>query len=108
MVDGDEATPEAIEERLGREGTAGVVFAVRVPGRAQTAWFTLKSIVDLSAPGPPALRKLDVTVLHGVLLGPLLAIDEAGLAEERSCRTRTTPPRRWRGWPPATCRWPSS
>ncbi len=83
VVDGDEATPEAIDERLGREGTRGVVFAVRVPGRAQTAWFTLKSIVDLSALGPPALRKLDVTVLQGVLLGPLLAIDEAALAEQR-------------------------
>lgn len=82
VVDGDEATAEAIEERLGREGTAGVVFAVRVPGRAQTAWFTLKSLVDLSALGPPALRKLDVTVLHGVLLGPLLAIDEAALADQ--------------------------
>jgi uncharacterized protein (DUF1015 family) len=82
VVDGDETTAEAIEERLGREGTAGVVFAVRVPGRAQTAWFTLKPIVDLSALGPPALRKLDVTVLHGVLLGPLLAIDEEAMAEQ--------------------------
>ncbi|HXJ21079.1 MAG TPA: DUF1015 domain-containing protein [Polyangia bacterium] len=82
IADGDEATPEAIEERLGREGTAGLVFAMRVPGRAQTAWFTLKSIVDLSALGPPALRKLDVTVLHGVLLGPLLAIDETAMAEQ--------------------------
>jgi len=82
VVDGDEATAEAIEERLGREGTAGVVFAVRVPGRAQTAWFTLKPIVDLSALGPPALRKLDLTVLHGVLMGPLLAIDEEAMAEQ--------------------------
>jgi uncharacterized protein (DUF1015 family) len=82
VVDGDEATPEAIEERLGREGTAGVVFAMRVPGRAQTTWFSLKPIVDLSALGPPVLRKLDVTVLHGVLLAPLLGIDEAALEEQ--------------------------
>jgi uncharacterized protein (DUF1015 family) len=83
IVDGHEDSAEAIEERLGREGTAGVVFAVRIPGRAQTAWFTLKPIVDLSALGPPTLCKLDVTVLHGVLLGPLLAIDEAALADQR-------------------------
>ena len=82
IVEGDEATADAIEERLGREGTAGVVFAVRVPERAQTSWFTLKSLVDLSALGPPVLCKLDVTVLHGVLLGPLLAIDEAALADQ--------------------------
>ncbi len=82
VVDGDETTAQAIEERLAREGMAGVVFAVRVPGRAQTAWFTLKPIVDLSALGPPAIRKLDVTVLHGVLLGPLLAIDEEALAAQ--------------------------
>jgi uncharacterized protein (DUF1015 family) len=82
IVDGDEATSEAIEERLGREGTAGVVFAARVPGRARTTWFTLKSIVDLSALGPPALRKLDVTVLHGVILAPLLGIDAAAMESQ--------------------------
>jgi uncharacterized protein (DUF1015 family) len=82
IVDGDEATAEAIEERLGREGTAGVVFAVRVPARERTAWFSLKSIVDLSALGPPALRKLDVTVLHGVILAPILGIDAAALESQ--------------------------
>ncbi len=82
IVEGDEATAEAIEERLGREGTAGVVFAVRVPGAARTTWFTLKSIVDLSALGPPALRKLDVTVLHGVILAPLLGIDAAAMESQ--------------------------
>ncbi|HEY5090454.1 MAG TPA: DUF1015 domain-containing protein [Polyangia bacterium] len=82
IVEGDETTAEAIEERLGREGTGGVVFAVRVPGRATTTWFTLKSFVDLSALGPPALRKLDVTVLHGVILGSLLGIDAAAMASQ--------------------------
>jgi uncharacterized protein (DUF1015 family) len=82
VVDGDEATAAAIEDRLGRAGTAGVVFAVRVPGRAQTTWFTLKSIVDLSALGPPALRKLDVTVLHGVILAPILGIDAAAMESQ--------------------------
>ena len=82
IVEGDEATAPAIEERLGREGTAGVVFAARVPGREGTTWFTLKSFVDLSALGPPALRKLDVTVLHGVILAPLLGIDAAALESQ--------------------------
>jgi uncharacterized protein (DUF1015 family) len=82
IVDGDEATAPAIEERLGREGTAGVVFAVRVPGREHTTWFTLKSIVDLSALGPPALRQLDVTVLHGVILAPILGIDAAAMESQ--------------------------
>jgi uncharacterized protein (DUF1015 family) len=82
VVDGDEATAPAIEERLGREGTAGVVFAVRVPGREHTTWFTLKSIVDLSALGPPALRQLDVTVLHSVILAPILGIDAAAMESQ--------------------------
>jgi uncharacterized protein (DUF1015 family) len=43
---------------------------------------TLKPILDLSALGPPALRKLDVTVLHGVILGPLLAIDAEAMAKQ--------------------------
>ncbi len=82
IADGDESTPEAIEARLGRAGTAGVVFAVRVPGRPGTTWMTLKSFVDLSALGPPALRRLDVTVLHGVILAPILRIDEAALESQ--------------------------
>jgi uncharacterized protein (DUF1015 family) len=79
---GDERTPEAIEARLAQEGAARVVFAVRVPGESATTWFALKPIVDLSALGPPSLRKLDVTVLHGVILGSLLGIDAEALANQ--------------------------
>ena len=80
---GDERTPEAIEARLARDGATGrVVFAVRVPGEAATTWFALKSYVDLSGLGPPAIRKLDVTVLHGVILGSLLGIDAEALASQ--------------------------
>jgi uncharacterized protein (DUF1015 family) len=79
---GDERTPEAIEARLAREGASRVVFAVRVPGESATTWFALKPIVDLSALGPPSLRKLDVTVLHGVILGSLLGIDAEALANQ--------------------------
>ncbi len=83
IAGGNEATADAIEARLEREGRGGkVVLAVRVPGEAATSWFTLKSFVDLSALGPRALRGLDVTVLHGVILGPLLGIDAAALASQ--------------------------
>jgi uncharacterized protein (DUF1015 family) len=82
VVEGEEATALAIEARLAREGAGRVVFAVRVPQRTTTTWFTLKSFVDLSALGPPALRKLDVTVLHGVILGSILRIDAAALASQ--------------------------
>jgi uncharacterized protein (DUF1015 family) len=84
IVQGDETTAEAIEARLVREREKAekrVVFAVRAPGRP-TIWMALKSILDLSALGPPALRNLDVTVLHGVILGPLLAIDAEALAKQ--------------------------
>jgi uncharacterized protein (DUF1015 family) len=79
---GDETTAAAIEERLARQGSQGVVFAVRAPGRPSTVWLSLKKFLDLSALGPPALRGLDVTVLHGVILGPLLAIDAEALARQ--------------------------
>jgi uncharacterized protein (DUF1015 family) len=55
---------------------------VRAPGRPFTVWLSLKPILDLSALGPPSLRNLDVTVLHGVILGPLLAIDAEALAKQ--------------------------
>jgi uncharacterized protein (DUF1015 family) len=83
---GDERTAGAIEERLGRarqEATAGrAVFALRVRGERETTWLAQKPIVDLSALGPPALRNLDVTVLHGVLLAPLLGIDAAAMERQ--------------------------
>jgi uncharacterized protein (DUF1015 family) len=83
ITGGDERTAEAIEARLAREGASGrVAFAVRVPGESATTWFALKSIVDLSALGPPSLRNLDVTVLHGVILSSLLGIDAAALASQ--------------------------
>jgi len=79
---GDETTAAAIEARLARDGAKRVVFAVRAPGRPFTVWLALKPILDLSALGPPTLRNLDVTVLHGVILGPLLAIDAEALAKQ--------------------------
>ena len=82
ISEGEETTAAAIEARLAREGADRVVFAVRAPGRPSTVWMALKPILDLSALGPPALRKLDVTVLHGVILGPLLAIDAEAMAKQ--------------------------
>ena len=82
IAQGDETTAAAIEARLARDGAKRVVFAVRAPGRPSTVWLTLKPILDLSALGPPTLRNLDVTVLHGVILGPLLAIDAEALAKQ--------------------------
>jgi uncharacterized protein (DUF1015 family) len=85
---GEEHDVAAIENRLAREsrgarGAAGrVVFAVRVAGERQTTWLALRPDADLAALGPPALRQLDVTVLHGVLLGPVLGIDAGALARQ--------------------------
>jgi uncharacterized protein (DUF1015 family) len=81
-----EADPDAIEARLAGEGKKRVVFAVRVPGDRETTWLALRPRVDLSALGPPALQKLDVTVLHGVLLGPLLGIDAGAMAKQAFLR----------------------
>jgi uncharacterized protein (DUF1015 family) len=53
IVEGNEDTPAAIEERLAREGVDRVTFAVRVPGNAAT-----------------------------IILAPLLAIDEEAMANQ--------------------------
>src|SRR5262245_58687282 len=82
VSEGKETTAAEIEARLAREGENRVVFAIRAPGRSSTFWLALKPILDLSALGPPALRNLDVTVLHGVILGPLLAIDAEAMARQ--------------------------
>jgi uncharacterized protein (DUF1015 family) len=82
VSEGSETTAPEIEARLARDGAERVVFAIRAPGRASTFWLALKPILDLSALGPPALRNLDVTVLHGVILGPILAIDADAMARQ--------------------------
>ena len=79
---GEERDVTAIETRLLRAGAGRVVFAVRVAGERQTTWLALRPDADLAALGPPALRQLDVTVLHGVLLGPVLGIDAGALAKQ--------------------------
>jgi uncharacterized protein (DUF1015 family) len=87
VIPGDETTAQAVEARLAQlsvaeDGSPRVVFGLRAAGKRGPTWLVLKPIVDLSALGPPALRNLDVTVLHGVLLGPLLGIDAAAMAKQ--------------------------
>jgi uncharacterized protein (DUF1015 family) len=81
VSEGTETTVAAIEARLRHEGETRVTLALRQPGRAGTTWFGVRSDADLSSLGPPALRGLDVSVLHGLLLGPLLGIDAAAMAK---------------------------
>jgi uncharacterized protein (DUF1015 family) len=78
---GGEATADALEARLLREGSARVTFALRDAGGG-TTWYRLRPDADLSPLGPPALQGLDVTVLHGLLLGPLLGVDQAAMAKQ--------------------------
>jgi hypothetical protein len=87
VIPGEETTAQAVEARLqqlsvGEDGQPRVVFGLRAAGKRGPTWLVLKPIVDLSALGPPALRSLDCTVLHGVLLGPLLGIDAAAMAKQ--------------------------
>jgi uncharacterized protein (DUF1015 family) len=87
IIQGDETTAQAVEARLaqlgvGEDGQPRVAFGIRAARKSGPTWLVLKSIVDLSALGPPVLRSLDVTVLHGVLLGPLLGIDAAAMARQ--------------------------
>jgi hypothetical protein len=82
VTEGSETGAHAIEHRLAQEGAARVTFALRQAGVARTLWLALRPDADLSALGPPALQGLDVTVLHGLLLGPLLGIDAAAMAKQ--------------------------
>ncbi|MES1172238.1 MAG: DUF1015 domain-containing protein [Bacteroidota bacterium] len=79
---GNETDASSIERRLVDEGRRRVTFALRVAGVAETVWLGLREDADLSPLGPPALRGLDVTVLHGLVLGPLLGIDAAAMARQ--------------------------
>jgi uncharacterized protein (DUF1015 family) len=79
---GEEVKGDAIQDRLLSEGKRRVTFAVRAAGLVGTTWLGLRADADLSSLGPPALQGLDVTVLHGLVLGPLLGIDAAAMARQ--------------------------
>ena len=79
---GDERDALSVERRLAVEGARRVTFAVCASGKAGTLWLGLRPNADLSSLGPPALRGLDVSVLHGLVLGPMLGIDAAAMARQ--------------------------
>jgi uncharacterized protein (DUF1015 family) len=79
---GDERDAVAIGERLRREGEVAVSFALRRPGQSQTTWLRLRKEADLSRLGPPTLGCLDVSVLHGLILDPLLGIGAEAMAKQ--------------------------
>jgi uncharacterized protein (DUF1015 family) len=82
VIEGKEETPAAIEQRLLAEGAKTVAFGLRRAGVAGVTWLRLKPDADISRLGPPTLARLDVSVLHGLLLGPLLGIDAAAMAKQ--------------------------
>jgi uncharacterized protein (DUF1015 family) len=77
-----ESDAASISDRLRREGEHAVSFAVRRPKQAQTLWLRLRKNADLSRLGPPTLGCLDVSVLHGLILDPLLGIGAEAMAKQ--------------------------
>jgi uncharacterized protein (DUF1015 family) len=81
---GREKDAAAIGEKLRREGEAAVSFAVRRPQQETTLWLRLRKDADLSKLGPPTLGCLDVSVLHGLILDPLLGIGAEAMAKQQN------------------------
>ena len=82
VVSGSEEDAAAIEERLRREGEKTVTFGLRRAGAAGTTWLKLRPDANLARLGPPTLARLDVSVLHGLLLDPLLGIGSEAMASQ--------------------------
>jgi uncharacterized protein (DUF1015 family) len=82
VVSGSEEDAAAIEERLRRDGEKTVTFGLRRAGAAGTTWLKLRPDANLARLGPPALARLDVSVLHGLVLDPLLGIGSAAMASQ--------------------------
>jgi uncharacterized protein (DUF1015 family) len=84
VEDGDERDAASIGERLRREGEAAVSFAVRRPKQERTTWLRLRKDADLSRLGPKTLGCLDVSVLHGLILDPILGIGAEAMAKQQN------------------------
>ena len=81
---GQESDAVRLGERLRRAGEATVAFAVRRPQQADTLWLRLRKNADLSRLGPPTLGCLDVSVLHGLILDPILGIGAEAMAKQQN------------------------
>ena len=81
---GDEHDAASIAERMRREGETAVTFAVRRPKQDRTTWLRLRKDADLSRLGPKALGCLDVSVLHGLILDPILGIGAEAMAKQQN------------------------
>ena len=62
---------------LSEKGSVAPTFALALPGRASLDYLTLRNDVDPPIPGPPVVKRLDVTILHTLLLERLLGITRA-------------------------------
>jgi len=82
VASGSEDDAAAIEKRLRQEGEKTVCLALRRAGAAGTTWLKLRAGADLARLGPPTLARLDVSVLHGLLLDPLLGIGAEAMARQ--------------------------
>jgi len=82
VISGSEEDAAAIEERLRREGEKAVTFGLRRAGTRGITWLKLRADADLARLGPPTLARLDVSVLHGLVLDPLLGIGSESMAKQ--------------------------
>ena len=81
---GGEQDAAALGERLRREGETTVAFAIRRPKQDRTLWLRLRKDADLTQLGPPTLGCLDVSVLHGLILDPMLGIGAEAMAKQQN------------------------
>jgi uncharacterized protein (DUF1015 family) len=84
VEEGNEVDAASIGERLRREGEMAVTFAVRRPKQGRTTWLRLRKDADLSRLGPKTLGCLDVSVLHGLILDPILGIGAEAMAKQQN------------------------
>src|SRR2546423_5803576 len=77
-------SPEQVRERLVAAGRASPAFALLSGSRALLA--TLRPGEEAAVPGPAVVRRLDIAVLHALILEELLGIDRS--AQERQTNLR--------------------
>jgi uncharacterized protein (DUF1015 family) len=84
VEEGGERDAATIGERLRRAGETAVTFAVCRPKQERTLWLRLREDADLSRLGPKTLGCLDVSVLHGLILDPILGIGAEAMAKQQN------------------------
>jgi uncharacterized protein (DUF1015 family) len=80
------ANAETVRGILAEKGSRGPTFALAMPGRSAIEYLTLRDDVAAPIPGADVVKRMDVTVLHALILERILGITREAQEKQTNLR----------------------